>query len=88
VIQVKEGSDDNVNLRIPLGLAAFATRFIPRGARVQLDRFNIDLGQLVQSIALGQAGGNLIDVREGDSHVRIAIETDVPRLALGVLQHQ
>ena len=74
VIQVKEGGDSKVNVRIPLSLARAAGRFIPRRAQQHLAAYNIDLEELLSG--LGDAGGDgtLVEVKDGKDEVRIAVE--------------
>ena len=63
-----------INMRIPLGLARAASRFIPRQAHLHLAEHHINLEQLLDS--LGSVGGNgtLMEVRDGDDTVLIAVE--------------
>jgi hypothetical protein len=74
VIQVKEGGDSKVNVRIPLSLARAAGKFIPRHAQQHLAAYNIDLEELLSG--LGDAGGDgtLVEVKDGKDEVRIAVE--------------
>src|SRR5579871_3543889 len=51
VIQVNEGGDSKVNLRIPLGLARAAGRFLPRNARKSLEGYDIDLEELLEGLS-------------------------------------
>jgi hypothetical protein len=76
VIQVQEGEESRVNIRIPLGLTKVATRFVPKAAREQLERYEINLSNLLEGIAQGHPAGNLIDVHDGEDRIRIAIESD------------
>lgn len=73
VIQVYEGEKSKVNLRIPLGLARAAGRFIPRQAQQRLDEFDINLEQLLQSLHDGESG-TLLEVIDGKDHIHIAVE--------------
>lgn len=74
VINISDGDKSKVNVRIPLGLARAASRFIPRQAHQHLAEHDIDLEQLLDS--LGSVGGNgtLMEVRDGDDTVLIAVE--------------
>ncbi|MBV9280879.1 MAG: hypothetical protein JOZ41_12420 [Chloroflexi bacterium] len=75
VIQIGEGGKNRVNLRIPLGLARAAGRFIPRRAQDFLDRYEIDLRDLVGEGAAGSLPeGPLLEIDDDEAHVRIAVE--------------
>lgn len=81
IIQVREGSENGdtehatrVNLRIPLGLARAAGKFIPRSAENMLKNHNIDLQEIMQEFLDSQESGPIIQVNEGDSKVLIAVE--------------
>jgi hypothetical protein len=74
VIQVKEGADPKVNVRIPLSLARAAGRFIPRRAQQQLAAYNIDLEELLSGLGAAEGDGTLVEVKDGKDEVRIAVE--------------
>lgn len=74
VIQVSEGGQTKVNVRIPLGLARAASKFIPRNVQAQLSEHNIDLDELLQGIAGADNDGSLIEVKDGDDRVLIAVQ--------------
>jgi hypothetical protein len=74
VIQVKEGGDSKVNVRIPLSLARAAGRFIPRRAQQQLTAYNIDLEELLSGLSDAEGDGTLVEVKDGKDEVRIAVE--------------
>lgn len=73
VIQVYEGGDSKVNVRIPLGLARAAGKFIPRQAIGALAVHDIDLEQLLGSLG-NVEDGTLLEVHDGTDQVRIAVE--------------
>lgn len=73
VIQINDGSDSHVNLRIPFGLARAAGKFVPRRAQQQLKEFGIDLQELLDDLR-GSENGTILQVNDDDSHVLIAVE--------------
>jgi hypothetical protein len=74
VIQVTEGAENKVNVRIPLGLARAASKFIPRNAKEYLAEYDMNIDQLVESLAAAEGSNTLVEVEDGDNHVRIAVE--------------
>jgi hypothetical protein len=74
VIQVKEGGDSKVNVRIPLSLARAAGKFIPRHAQKHLAAYNIDLEELLSGLGDAEGDGTLVEVKDGKDEVRIAVE--------------
>jgi hypothetical protein len=69
-----EGGDSKVNLRIPLGLARTASRFLPRQAQEALASYSIDLDRILENLTTGSEEGTLLEVQNGDEHVLIAVE--------------
>ncbi|HZS86323.1 MAG TPA: hypothetical protein VFE42_02395 [Chloroflexota bacterium] len=74
IIQVTEGNEDKVNVRIPLGLARAASKFIPRRAKEYLEEYDMNIDQLVESLTGAEGSNTLVEVQDGDDHVRIAVE--------------
>ena len=74
VIQVKEGGDPKVNVRIPLSLARAAGKFIPRHAQQHLAAYNIDLEEILSGLGDAEGDGTLVEVKDGKDEVRIAVE--------------
>ena len=74
VIHVSEGDESKVNVRIPLGLALAAGRFIPRRAQEYLEEYDIDVRQLVQDIGGAVQRGPIIEIKDDEDHVLIAVE--------------
>ena len=74
VIQVKEGGDSKVNVRIPLSLARAAGKFIPRHAQKHLATYNIDLEEILSGLSDAEGDGTLVEVKDGKDEVRIAVE--------------
>lgn len=73
VIQITEDGESRVNVRIPLGLARAATKFIPRQAHEYLEKYEIDLADLLAGVGNG-LHGPLIEVQDDEDTVRIAVE--------------
>lgn len=73
IIQIKDGEQSKMNLRIPLGLAKTAGKFIPRNAQNYLGKYEINLQELLDEVADSE-GGTLLEVRDGDDKVLIAVE--------------
>jgi len=74
VIHISDGSQSKVNLRIPLGLARAAGRFIPRQAQEHLDEFEINIKDLLEDLGNTLAVGPLIDIQDDETKVLIAVE--------------
>jgi hypothetical protein len=73
VIQIKEHGENKVNIRIPLGLARAAKKFIPRQAQNYLSAYEIDLQEFLDG-AGDMEGGTLLEVKDGENRVLIAVE--------------
>jgi hypothetical protein len=73
MIQISEGNNNNVNLRIPFGLFRAAGKYIPRKAQASLRDYGIDLEELLGDLS-GSESGVLLQVNDGDDHVLIAVE--------------
>jgi hypothetical protein len=65
----------NVSINVPIGLARFASRFLPQDARVQLDEQGVNLTELIESLSEDLPDGPLveIDAGEGENAARITI---------------
>ncbi|HVA91033.1 MAG TPA: hypothetical protein VNL71_14460 [Chloroflexota bacterium] len=74
IIQVMDGERSKVNVRIPLGLARAAERFLPRQAQQYLREQGIELGEMLDSVQGNEEPTSLLEVDDDDTHVRIAIE--------------
>lgn len=73
VIHIKEGGENKVNVRIPLGLTKVAGKFIPRQAAAYLGKYDINLQEFLDEVGEAE-GGTLLEVREGENKVLIAVE--------------
>jgi hypothetical protein len=73
MIQISEGNNNNVNLRIPFGLFRAAGKYIPRKAQASLREYGIDLEELLGDLS-GSESGVLLQVNDGEDHVLIAVE--------------
>ncbi|MEX2502937.1 MAG: hypothetical protein WD336_11220 [Trueperaceae bacterium] len=75
--------DDKGNARIhvnvPLKLARFAARFLPKEARLELERQKIDLVELIESLGDEVPDGPLVDIdtQEDGSSKRARIRIEV-----------
>jgi len=71
-----EGQDGSskVHLRIPLGLARAAGRFIPRPAQSRLAEHGIDLEQLIEDMGSVSVEGPLLQIEDETDKVLIAVE--------------
>jgi SHOCT-like protein len=74
VIHIREGEDTQVHLRIPLGLAKAAGKFIPRQAQSHLSEYGIDLEEIMTDLANQASQGPLVHIAEGDTQVQIGVE--------------
>jgi hypothetical protein len=73
VIQVKDGGESKVNLRIPLNLTRSAGKFIPRQVQTYLNKYEINLQEFVDELG-DTDSGSLLEVRDGENKVLIAVE--------------
>jgi hypothetical protein len=73
VIHVKEGGENKVNIRIPLGLTKAAGKFIPRQAQQYLGKYEINLNDFLEDLVDADSG-TLLEVKDGDNKVLIAVE--------------
>ncbi|HZU13812.1 MAG TPA: hypothetical protein VFB58_13305 [Chloroflexota bacterium] len=74
IIRVTEGDESRVNLRIPLGLARAAGKFIPRRAQHDLGEHGIDLNSLIEGVAGGVDKGPILQIEDGEDTVYIGVE--------------
>lgn len=69
-IKVNEGDGKVVNIKIPIGLAKFAGKFIPKEAKAAMAGHGIDLDLNGLMKTLEDCGPmNLVEVNEGDGKV-------------------
>ena len=80
-IDVKDPQESKENARIrvnvPLGLAKFATRFLPVEARSELDAQGVDLAEIIAALSLETPEGKLVDIDVDDDAgkvVKIVVE--------------
>jgi hypothetical protein len=73
VIHVREGGENKVNVRIPLSLTRAAGKFIPRQAQSYLGKYDINLHDFLEEVTQSE-GGTLLEVRDGENKVLIAVE--------------
>ncbi len=55
-----------VRVNVPLGLAKFATRFLPQDAKDELESQGIDLSELITAISTETPEGRLVDIDVDD----------------------
>lgn len=61
-----EGADKaKIRVNVPIGLAKFATRFLPKEAKQQLEAQGVDLSELLDSLGSDLPEGRLIDIDAG-----------------------
>lgn len=73
VIQIREGGENRVNVRIPLSLTRVAGKFIPRQAQNYLGKYDINLQEFLDGVGDGDSG-TLLEVKDGENKVLIAVE--------------
>ncbi len=73
LIHVRDGEETRTKVHIPLGLALTAGKFIPKRAQEALQEYGLDLGQILETIAKGDQRGEIVDVRDGETRVEIAV---------------
>jgi hypothetical protein len=62
-----------VNLRIPLGLAKIAAKFIPPKAKKQLAEEGVDVDEVLSQV-MSENIGKIVDIESDDGLVEISIE--------------
>ncbi|MDZ7799196.1 MAG: hypothetical protein U5K81_00195 [Trueperaceae bacterium] len=67
-IDAREGDEDkaHVHVNVPLKLARFAARFVPKEARSELDAQGIDLAELLAGLGDEVPDGPLVDIDAKD----------------------
>jgi hypothetical protein len=79
-IDAHEGGADKakVHINVPLKLARFAARFMPKEARAELEEQNIDLNELLAGLGDEVPDGPLVDIdaseEDGSKTAKIQIE--------------
>jgi hypothetical protein len=64
-IDARDGGDGErakIRVNVPLGLAKFASRFLPAEARSELEAQGIDLTELITAISTETPEGRLVDI--------------------------
>jgi hypothetical protein len=57
-----DGERAKIRVNVPLGLAKFASRFLPAEARSELEAQGIDLTELITAISTETPEGRLVDI--------------------------
>jgi hypothetical protein len=68
-IDANDGGDGDrakIRVNVPLGLAKFASRFLPKEARSELEAQGIDLSELITAISTETPEGRLVDIDVDD----------------------
>lgn len=73
VIRVFEGGEVKANIRLPLGLARAAEKFIPRAERAHLKAQGIDVEEILGELT-GDELGPVVQVDDDGKSVWIAVE--------------
>jgi hypothetical protein len=73
-IEIHDGTETHVNIRIPLTLARAAGKFIPREAQNRLEEYGLTLDQFIDDLGPGGGDGAIIEIHDHDEHVRIAVD--------------
>ena len=61
-----DGDRAKIRVNVPLGLAKFASRFLPAEARTELEAQGIDLSELITAISTETPEGRLVDIDVDD----------------------
>jgi hypothetical protein len=61
-----DGERAKIRVNVPLGLAKFASRFLPAEARAKLEAEGIDLSDLITAISTETPEGRLVDIDVDD----------------------
>jgi len=61
-----DGERAKIRVNVPLGLAKFASRFLPVEARTELEAQGIDLSELITAISTETPEGRLVDIDVDD----------------------
>lgn len=73
LIHITDGDETQTRVNVPLGMALAAGKFIPKRAQEYFDRYGIDLSTILDSIAHGSQNGEIVNVSDGDTHVKIVV---------------
>jgi hypothetical protein len=61
-----DGERAKIRVNVPLGLAKFASRFLPAEARTELEAQGIDLSELISALSTETPEGRLVDIDVDD----------------------
>jgi hypothetical protein len=74
-IEITSSEGSNVKLNIPMGLANFALKLIPKDAQQKMSEQGLDMETLQEMLRGELPQGNLVDIATGDGDtVRISVE--------------
>ncbi|MFN3267049.1 MAG: SHOCT-like domain-containing protein [Deinococcales bacterium] len=74
-IEVASSGGDNVRVNIPVGLANFALKLIPKDAQKAMNEQGLDPETLQEMLRSDLPEGNLVDIATGDGNkIRISVQ--------------
>ncbi|MGM0436707.1 MAG: SHOCT-like domain-containing protein [Bacillota bacterium] len=73
-ILVEENGKEKVNISIPMILAKSFMKFLPENAKNSLNKQDLDLDEIFNSVDSEVEGGTLVDIKDGTDHVIIKVE--------------
>jgi hypothetical protein len=74
-IEIMSGEGSNIKLNIPMGLANFALKLIPKDAQHKMSQQGLDMETLQEMLRGELPQGNLVDIATSDGDmVRISVE--------------
>ena len=74
-IRVTDGGEPKVNVRIPLGLARGAAKWLSSITQQVQSAYDLNVKDLVESLGDKPADGTVIDLQDSDTTVWIGVET-------------
>ena len=77
-INASDAADaSTVNFSVPIALAKFAGKFIPRDAKAQVEKQGVDLTELLGSLDSDLPPGPLLNVKAGEGAEEVTITIEV-----------
>ncbi len=74
-IEISSGDGDNIRVNIPIGLANFAMKLIPKDAQRTMGEQGLDMETLTEMLKGDLPEGNLVDISTGDGDtIRISVQ--------------
>lgn len=72
-VEPLDGVGSQLDIRLPLGLARFALRNIPKEARSEMRQQGVDMDQILEQVARGTIG-KIVDIRGPNFKVEVRLE--------------